>query len=227
MRVASALNEPSMTIAHAVPWYIHPAVAPRQWAGLSRILGGDDFVVVNPHNGPGDRADPYYPAAIAALDPQRVVGYVDLDYGRRSPSAVRDDVLHWSKWYGVRSIMYDQVPSDPASSDLIRVLTGLARCTGARTVIGNPGTTVPHAILKCFDIACTAEMSADTYLRTWLPTAPSEGCELWHLIHSCPAHLRPEVVDKAANLGVRYLHVTSQTLPNPWQGWDDQVPRHR
>src|SRR3954469_15919892 len=102
-----------------LPLYVYPADDPDAWSAVTRH-GSGLTTVVNVHNGPGDRYDPTYGYAIAALARAGVprLGYVDLDYGRRPLADVEADIAAWS-WYPVDGTFFDQAPSDAASLDWV------------------------------------------------------------------------------------------------------------
>ncbi|MDF9874972.1 spherulation-specific family 4 protein [Cellulosimicrobium cellulans] len=211
---ASASRDP----APGVPWYVHPAVAPRSWARLPDVVPETGFVVLNVHDGPGAPDDPYYAPAVAALGPVRQVGYVDVDYGRRPVADVASEAAQWLERYGSHGVMLDRLPSGAREARAVARYADAARRQGAATVVGNPGVVAAPEVLEHLDIACVAEETADRYLDLDLRVPPlPRAVGIWHLVHACPPELVPRVRERAAAAGADYLHVTGLTLPNPWQ----------
>ncbi len=197
---------------------MHPAEEPLAWASVPDVVGPDGFVVLNVHNGPGEPDDPYYPAPIRALGVPGL-GYVDLDYAARECAAVVADVRAWGAWYGVRSVMFDQVPADPAAARAVRRYVEAARAAGAVEVVGNPGVVPDPAVAACFDEVCVFEADAAAYLAADL-TLPTGFPRAWHLVHSCPPAALDAVYRRARRHRPHHLFVTDRTLPHPWGGWN-------
>ena len=38
-----------------------------------------------------------------------VIGYVYTDYGSRSPSVLKNEMISYKKWYGVSGIFFDEM----------------------------------------------------------------------------------------------------------------------
>lgn len=204
----------------AVPWYVHPAEDPAAWRLLAAKQDELSFVVINVHNGPGTANDPYYPPAVATLERVRLLGYVDVDYGRRSVSDVLADVRNWLEWYPVGGVMFDQLPADRQSVSLIARYVEGARRAGAGFVVGNPGTMPPLATIALLDVTAVFEGDHAQYDRyrapIWLRRIPRE--RLWHLIFACDQSQIDATVRRAGERGAGHVFVTDRRLPNPWAG---------
>jgi hypothetical protein len=208
----------------AVPWYLHPAEDPRQWAELIRQaqLGRVAFAVVNVASGPGEAGDPYYPAALAGLREGGVPlhGYVDTDYSARPPREVMDEVIVWRERYGVEGIMFDRVSADPANLSYYLPIAESAREAGIRVLVGNPGV-VPHpAYLRAFDVVCVFE-DVDAVHQRLTTMAPPVGVppdRLWHLVHGVHPLQFDAVLARIAAQGAGLAFVTDRTGGNPWCG---------
>lgn len=205
----------------AVPWYIHPAEDPAAWARLVAHRPRPSFVVVNPHDGPGERDDPYYPEALASLRTLRLLGYVDVAYGERPPEAVLDDVRSWLRWYRVGGVMFDRVPSDAGSTTRLREYVTGARRAGAGLVVGNPGVPPALAQLALLDVTCVFEGRAAEYAQFRPPAAFTRvpRGRMWHLVHTCPPDALEDVAAAAVRLGAGHAFVTDRGMPNPWAGF--------
>jgi hypothetical protein len=204
-----------------VPWYVHPAVDEHAWATLAQRRPRPSFVVINVHNGPGGPDDEWYPAAVSMLSRQRLLGYVDLGYGERSPREVQDDVRAWLDRYPVSGVMFDQYPSHRDSIGRCAEYVSAARSSGARFIVGNPGTVPDLGHLAMLDVTCVFEGSAAAYADFRPPAAlgPVPPDRLWHLVHTCPPEDLEAVTARAALLGAGHTFVTDRVLPHPWGGF--------
>lgn len=184
----------------------------------ARLRAGEaglDFAVVNVANGPGRGVDPSYTDALTAvLTP--LVGYVDVDYGRRHLDAVVADLVAWRLQYGITGVMLDRVPRSPTGHWSLEVIDGL-RADGATTVIANPGCPVPAELVLRADVTCVAEMAWTTYRHHLAPPPGAPPERVWHLIHSCPARHQMDAIGRARRHGAGLGWVTSGSLPNPWR----------
>jgi hypothetical protein len=208
----------------AVPWYLHPAEEPQQWAELIKQsqLGRIAFAVVNVANGPGEADDPYYPQALAKLHEGGVPihGYVDTDYSARPPQDVTDDITVWLERYQVEGIMFDRVSSDPANLSYYGPLVDFGRRAGVQVMVGNPGV-VPHAdYLEMFDVSCVFENVDALHRRlTTMPRPVDVAPErLWHLVHGVPPMGFEDVLSRIAAQGAALGFVTDKSGGNPWSG---------
>jgi hypothetical protein len=212
-----------------IPWYAHPAEHPAAWERLAADLAGadgidDGFVVVNVHDGPGDEDDPYYGPALARLRAAApgllLLGYVDLDYGRRDLAAVLLDASHWRRRYGIRAVMLDRFPSgrEPAGATAaaLRAVAAL-RAEGAGPVAGNPGVVPVPELARALDVTCEFEGTGRDYLREERALPATRGS--WHLVHSCTAEELRAVTAAAARRGVDHVFVTDGAMPHPWGGY--------
>lgn len=213
-----------------VPWYVHPAQDPEAWARLGAVFRGadgvaDGFVVLNVDSGPGEEADVYYPAAVevlrAAAPGLTLLGYVDLDYGRRCREDVLSDAGAWQRRYGVHGLMLDRFPSGrpPTSRDdagaALAVVARL-RGEGVRVVAGNPGVVPVPEVADGLDVVCEFEGPGHEYVQRGRSLGGGPG--RWHLVHSCgPGELR-EAARIAEDTGVGHVFCTDGRLPHPWAG---------
>jgi hypothetical protein len=207
-----------------VPWYLHPAEDPGQWAELVRQsqLGNVAFAVVNVASGPGLPGDPYYVDALSMLREQRVSlhGYVDTNYGARPLDEVQRDVQTWLELYEVEGVMFDRVSADPAHVDHYRSLAESTRLAGVRVVVGNPGT-MPHPdYLETFDVCCVFENVAALHRRLTTMARPLgvPPGRLWHLVYGVPRADFDQVLLRIAEQGAGLAFVTDRAGHNPWCG---------
>ncbi|MCW2699432.1 MAG: putative signal peptide protein [Blastococcus sp.] len=208
-------------VRSALPWYIHPAEDPGAWQALAASTLRPSFVVVNVHDGPGRADDSWYPGALRSLRGVRLVGYVDVDYGRRPRADVLRDVCAWLDVHKVGGVMFDQLPSDAAGIARCSSYVSDARRAGAGFVVGNPGVEPQLGYLAMLDVTCVFEGSAAAYadFRPSAALARVPRARVWHLVHGCPPEDLEAVTARAARLGAGHAFVTDRTFPNPWAGF--------
>jgi hypothetical protein len=193
-----------------LPLYVHPLVSPDTWETLGR--GGDRITaIVNVHNGPGDAVEAAYVSATASLHAAgvRMLGYVDLDYGRRTNGDVWCDIVGWAH-YPVSGVFFDRVPSDVAG---LRYVAQVVRAVRGQVVL-NPGTRCAPGYLAMADVVCTFEGPWSSYVdgfvgRDWPKAA--------HLVYGVP----PDSLGAATALLLsRAPHglVTDLDAPSPYAG---------
>lgn len=210
----------------AIPWYVHPAVAPQEWSWLAAQRGRVSFAILNVHNGPGHDDDEYYPDAVAALRPcVRLLGYVRVDYGNRPVADVARDIETWQRLYRLDGIMLDELPSHPKSLVQCAQYAAAARAAGITFLAANPGRFPSQAHLNLFDVTAvfegTAEAYADFRPPDWARSIPPS--QLWHLVYGCGPGEIEAVRTSAGQHGAGYVFATDRTLPNPWLGTSTAV----
>ncbi|MFE4832530.1 spherulation-specific family 4 protein [Streptomyces sp. NPDC056672] len=204
-----------------VPLYIHPAEDPAAWRLLASAAGRIHGVVLNPGDGPGDAPDPSFVTAARALREAgtRVLGYVDLDYGERPGTAVRDDLDRHREWYGVDGCFLDRAPAGAADLRRCRRLVRAARRRGAATVVLNPGVHPARGYARTADLVVTFEGHWTTYLSSfvrprWTSRYPPE--RFCHLVYGVPPALTRLAVRTALERGAAVSCPVAGELPNPW-----------
>jgi hypothetical protein len=209
-----------------VPAYMHPLEDPAAWDRLVVLAPVLRAVVVNIHNGPGERPDPAYPKVLERLVDAgvRIVGYVDSDYGRRAPARIIADVECWLSRYGVHGVFLDQVASGLDLLDHYADLTVAARSRGADYVVLNPGTTPHPGYVDLANVTVTFEGPWTDYRRLkepdWVEAVPAS--RFAHLVHGLPdVSTLPAPLRLAARRHVGTVYVTTGTGANPW----DRVPQ--
>ncbi len=205
----------------AIPWYVHPAEAPQEWAWLSAQGQSVSFAVLNVHNGPGHDDDEYYPAAVAGLRPGvRLLGYVRVDYGNRPVEDVARDIHSWQRRYGIDGIMLDELPSLPQTLARCTQYAAAARSAGISFLAANPGRFPSQEHVKLFDVTAVFEGTAKTYADFdppgWARRVPPS--RLWHLVYDCDPSEIDAVRAAAAQRGAGHVFATDRSLPNPWLG---------
>lgn len=217
-----------------IPWYVHPAGDAGAWQRLAERFAradgaADGFAVINVHNGPGGRDDPYYGPALARLRETApglvLLGYVDMDYGTRPRDVVLADAATWAERYGIRGVMLDQFPSGigvgpRADASAALATVAALRGAGVECVAGNPGTVPSPRVRVALDITCEFEGPASEYTGRGLPGGPGS----WHLVHSCAPEDLVTAGGVATATGAEHVFFTDQPMPHPWGGFPGRRP---
>jgi hypothetical protein len=204
-----------------VPLYVHPAEDPGAWHQLIQAAGRTYGVILNPANGPGERPDPAFTAAAAALRGAgaRLLGYVDTDYGLRAQAEVAVDLRRHQEWYGVDGCFLDRVTATRHALPRCRRLVRTLRKLGAGTVVLNPGMYPSRGYARLADLTVTFEGHWSTYVSvftrpSWAMRTPPE--RLCHLVYGVPEPLVPLAVRTARERGAGVSGPVTGELPNPW-----------
>lgn len=231
---ARAAEEAPTTLRLLVPAYFYPAgEGLKQW---ERLLAARAPVVavVNPANGPGDKADPNYQKVFAAARRSEAVliGYVDTNYAKRTAAAVKADIDRWTRLYpGVAGIFFDQQNS---GTDFVeyyaRLYQYVRKERKLRLVVTNPGTACAQEYFTApaTDVGVLFEgpQGPDRFkLPAWAEKFSSRVCVLVYKV--------PDAEDMAAGIAaaaknkIGYVFLTDGALPNPWDHlppyWDAMV----
>jgi hypothetical protein len=188
--------------------------------------------VVNPDNGPGSGGvDGNYTVLIKMLRGSancKVLGYVSTDYGVRSDSLVRADIAAWlSRYPDIDGIFLDEMPwnIEVGGADALALYagyTGYAHGLGLRPVVANPGTNQREEWFS--HPTPTADVIVVHETSSYPDEAAMKGqFSGGHVLypHTARAAL---VYGQAVNETslrmllryTRYVYVTPDTLPNPW-----------
>jgi hypothetical protein len=216
-------------MAIGVPLYSYP---PTVWSTYT-ALGLPDIgvAILNPNSGPGDAPDPGYVTAYAALADKgtRVIGYVHTSYGARPIAEVKAEIDKYKVWYPrVAGIFFDETGDEgsPAADDptflYYKELWDYVLATlsyPGQYVALNPGATIAERFMTISSAIILSEDDAANYLThenpEWLINYDRK--RIWHLIHSVlSAGQMQNLFDRARELNVGTIYITSDTLPNPW-----------
>lgn len=194
-----------------IPLYVHPLADPAAWAAVA-ASGRTVTAIINIHDGPGRLPDATYDQATAALRAAGVpmLGYVDLDYMRRTEAEVADDLAAWRR-YPVDGFFFDQAPT---GAPLVGAVGRAVRLAGGLIVL-NPGTRPSGAYRALADLICTFEGSWEVYQGQ--PDEP-DWPNAAHLVYGVPtAELARAGAVLATRTGGSGL-VTDLTMPLPYCG---------
>jgi hypothetical protein len=197
-----------------LPLYVYPRDDPAAWnavAGTSHPV----TVVVNVHDGPGERIDPAYVAATSCLSEAGVptLGYVDLGYGVRPRSAVRRDIDGWTR-YRVGGVFFDRVPSGADHAEAIHEALDLTGALTPGAAALNFGTRPDPGYADLAATLCTFEGPYQSYLSE--PDTP-DWPNAAHLVYGVPPGLARVTVERMRSR-VSCGLVTELSAPNPYAG---------
>jgi hypothetical protein len=194
-----------------IPLYAHPLADPAAWAAVA-AAGRTVTAIINVHDGPGRHPDAAYAEATAALRAASVpmLGYVDLNYTRRTEAEVAADIAAWRR-YPVDGIFFDQVPTAASSVGAVTRAAGLT----VGFIALNPGTRPDRAYAALADLICTFEGPWPVYQGQ--PDEP-DWPNAAHLVYGVPtAELARAGAVLATRTGGAGL-VTDVAAPLPYSG---------
>ena len=202
-----------------IPAYGYPGTG--VWENLVGLHAGT-LVVMDPADGPGRRIDARYGAAISAATRGglRVLGYVTADYGRRSATAMEDEVERYREWYHPSGIFLDQTPVSISSNAAIVAVVNSIRARGLSLAInpGQPDIDPEDAAIA--DHVVNFEGPHSTYRRTRFPdwVRDVSRAKFWHLIYEVgDARTMQSVATMAGRAHAGIAYITDGTMPNPWE----------
>ena len=207
----------------AMPVYARPGA---MWDQVSAAAPTLRYAIVNPANGPGTGSDEDYEVTVSRAQRRgvEVLGYVDTEYGRRQPAAVRADIDRYEDWYGLDGIFLDRVTGAVADIGYYGGLARHVRSDLGMTLALNPGSHPDEGYVTLADVLVTFEGDAGAYLQLtspgWVAGYPPET--FWHLVYSASEAQLPQVLELARSRGVGNVYVTDRGLDNPW----DVVPSY-
>jgi hypothetical protein len=202
-----------------VPLYTDPTDP--SWAAIVTAALAHPTVevvaIVNPADGPGSAKDQDYVTGIASLLAAKikVIGYVATGYGSHSIASMEAQIDTWKSFYpNVQGIFFDEQANDPTLVSHYQTLSQYAKSKGLSYTVGNPGTDVPTAYIGAVDTMLVYEsdgVPTIASLQPWGAYAPSNFGIIPYKVSSLDA-----TFVKQARQYVRYIYLTQDDLPNPW-----------
>jgi spherulation-specific family 4 protein len=205
-----------------VPLYIRPGPAWDRMEAAARAHPKVPLLaIVNPNSGPGAAKSETYASAIPKLSDSgcKVTGYVSTAYAKRPIADVKTDLGRWKDWYPqVAGIFADEM-APKATPEVLAYYSEIRRhatALGFSIVIGNPGVAPEPLMFQTSDLLVVHE-SATTPSPIKLREIYDTGGKgmMAALLHSASTGTVDSWVPTAKDL-VRYLYVTEDALPNPW-----------
>ncbi|MER5633154.1 spherulation-specific family 4 protein [Streptomyces nitrosporeus] len=246
-----------------VPGYGHPLLAPGEWAELGRPGTPLHWAVLNIDNGPGYRPDPHcleaagrlrdarrralrgeMPDEAARAGGGRLLGHLDLAYGRRPHGELVEDARSFLDWYRVGGFYLDRCPADRAGLPAVRRLTstlaallddGAEQEGGGRLVLGH-GTHPYPGYAEAADQLVTFRGGWADYrwsqAAEW--TAAYGPGRFAHFVHGLPRTHLEEAIRIARRQGAGTVFFTDRdgtrgqtdpfaTLPSYWDEFVSRI----
>lgn len=207
-----------------VPAYFHPAVHPGEWEWLAAHSSRVRLVILNVHNGPGNRPEaPFTEAAERLRDAGvAVIGYVDTNYGSRPASQVMTELDRYLDWYEVSGVCLDRVAATGAGLAYYDALAARVRERGAGVVFFNHGAYPDEGYAGLADLLGTFEGPWHAYRRLkvpdWAVTWPIE--KFYHVVYSVPPGRFGEAARLATQRHAASVYITERGGSNPY----DRLP---
>lgn len=213
---ANLTSTPPLISSRAVPTYFSDDA---NWAKTKAQAGGLSYVIMNPNSGPGATLDPGWVARLAALGTApKMLGYVATTYAARPLADVEADIEKYRQWYGVTSIFLDETPWGCSQTEYYESLATTIRSNGG-VVIMNPGGLPLNCMIDIPDVVVSFENNMSAYLSSTATNPPGYAPQkFWHLVYGAPQSRHRELEELARQRGAGYVYITSDDLPNPWDG---------
>jgi hypothetical protein len=208
-----------------VPAYVYPLEDRQGWDHLASF-GSQATAIINPFNGPGERLDPNYLAAIETLRDAQVelVGYIDAAYGTRLALHIEDDISRYAEFYNIRNFFFDQMPWQ--LTDEVQQIAVLARAHDPQLIIANPGAPVIDEYIDLFDCVCVYENSFDDFQTQTVVDAKDVTIKNYstsglspkvaHLIYSVPEKSIDYLLNACSERGATWVSLCGDDVTEPW-----------
>ncbi|KAI0272494.1 Spherulation-specific family 4 [Gloeopeniophorella convolvens] len=221
------------------PDYIYPGDGCSAWEPISSAIGANPdvpfYIIINPNSGPVPSPDSNYQACIPTLRPAgtqaKVLGYVPTGFGGTSISDVEasiDEYFAWGASYRPDGIFLDEVITSASFVDHYATLASYGK-NHFEPVVFNPGTTPESdAYFTSADLIVTFENAYSTFSTSDLSISSSApAAKQAVILYSSPSTPPPSFIDQLGELGVGFIYLTDDGLPNPYDtvpsGWTQEV----
>ncbi|MFC7219821.1 spherulation-specific family 4 protein [Streptomyces polyrhachis] len=217
-----------------IPGYAHPLVAPLEWGELARAPRAVHWSVLNvagSGGGPGSRPDPHCLQAAGALRCAgvRVLGQLDLRWGRRPFGELITEAHRYLEWYKVDGFYLERCPTERSLLQTVRrTSTTLgALSPGAHIVLAH-GTHPYPGYAEAADQLVTFAGSWTDYrwsqVAEWTAEHPAE--RFVHQVHGVPRSHLEEAMRIARWHGAGTVYFTDRRSWEAMPGyWDEIVSR--
>ena len=180
--------------------------------------GVDVVAIVNPSNGPGNGVDT---ASVHERHRRKLYGApvscrsatCRPTTPKRGQTAVNADTDTWHASYpAVQGIFFDEQSVTPGDEAFYAAVAAHAKTQGLTLTVGNPGTGVPNSFLTALDVMLSYESAGTPALASLKQYGAHR--EQFGIIPYAASFDAAYV--KAAAQSVRYVYITNDDLPNPW-----------
>ena len=188
--------------------------------------GSVSFVIANPSNGPGVKADPVYTTAIAknTAASVRTLGYVQTNFQQRPYRATSADIDNWYKLYPqTRGIYVDSVrEGGPEEACYVAALyTHVKNVHPNDLVVLAPGGHISPTYEPYGDIFVNASSDYATY-TSWkvqyksFEDRPDYQNRFWHMIYGVTSDNYSSALTATRANNAGWIFMTDQTAPTPF-----------
>lgn len=215
----------------AIPSYFEPGELWNQLIAGAPTVG---LAIINPADGPGSSVDPAYQTTVTQSQRNGILtlGYVATNYGRRSLTAVQQEIRRYFSWYAVNGIFLDEASTSCAKLSYYAALYRYIKQqrSGAKVVL-NPGMNTSECYMKVADIIVNFEDPFSAY-QNWMPSPwvyqyPPQ--RFWHLVIGASQSEMQQAIHLSKGRHAGWVYVTPDDLPNPWDSlpsdpyWTDEL----
>ena len=156
------------------------------------------YVIINPENGPSDKAEYEYIVQIRKNKEMGIknLGYITTNEYTKSIKMITSEIDKYIQFYGsdnISGIFIDEISSgvNPLEIDyMAQIYNYIKDKYPDSIVVANPGGTITDEMSKYSDLWLTSEQSADNYINHWTPRTynfesnPENANRIVHVIHS-------------------------------------------
>jgi hypothetical protein len=214
-----------------VPLYSHPS----KWIEFEeqfKIIKNKQiptYAIINPHNGPGEKADKSYINGIKYLKKFNIniIGYVHTEYSKRNIHLIKEDIYKWSDFYfdyGMDGIFFDETDTNENSFSFYDDLLKYTRNLDFKFNILNAGYTTSNKYIdsKIANVVITYEQAYINWINKFpsITNTSNDFTKLSLLVHTMKKNDFQNTINLAKKRGFEYIYLTQDTLPNPWDDFE-------
>lgn len=185
------------------------------------------YVIINPANGPSDKAEYEYIVQIRKNKEMGIknLGYVTTDEYTKSIRKVVSEVDKYIQFYGsdnISGIFIDEISSgtNPLEVDyMAQIYNYIKNKYPDLITVANPGSTITDEMSKYSDLWLTSEQSAESYINHWTPRTysfennPKNSKRIVHVIHSATPEQYETLLNLSKERNAGFLMITTD-VPN-------------
>ena len=185
------------------------------------------YVIINPENGPSDKADYNYVVQIKKNKELGIknLGYITTNEYTKSIKQVYSEIDKYIQFYGsdnISGIFFDEISSgkNPLEVKYMAQLYNYVKTKYPDSmVVANPGVSITDEMSNYSDLWLTSEVSANTYINHWTPRSynfesnPENANRIVHVIHSATPDQYETLLKLSKERNAGFLMITTN-MPN-------------
>ena len=189
------------------------------------------YVIINPANGPSDKADYSYIVQMKKNKELgiRNLGYVTTNEYTKSIKKIYSEIDKYIQFYGsdnISGIFFDEISSgkNPLEVEYMAQLYSYVKTKYPEPiVVANPGGTITDEMSKYSDLWLTSELSADNYINHWTPRTynfennPENANRIVHVIHSATPDQYETLLKLSKERNAGFLMITTDVPNVPYE----------